>query len=423
MARRTLAGPATLSGIGLHTGATTRVTCGPAGAWQGIRFRRLDLPDHADILADVNHVLDTERRTVLGEGECRVETVEHLLAAVAALELDDVLIELDGPELPICDGSFAPYLELLERAGPCSGPGEPATFTLTTPFTVTEGDASYQVSPAPALRLTTTIVWSHPLIGRQNGSWEISAQTFRQELAQARTFGFTSEVEALRTRGMLKGGSLESAVVLSEDRVLGTTLRWPDEFVRHKTGDILGDLALVGGRVQAHIVATRPSHQGNVAVARAVVRTTAQPGGGMLDIERIMEVLPHRYPLLLVDRILELTPRKRVVGIKNVTINEPFFQGHFPGHPIMPGVLIIESMAQVGGMLLMDELREPPPKVVYFMALDHVKFRRPVVPGDQLRSEVEIVQLRGRNCRLKGIAYVAGQVVAEAEMLARVVDR
>jgi UDP-3-O-[3-hydroxymyristoyl] N-acetylglucosamine deacetylase/3-hydroxyacyl-[acyl-carrier-protein] dehydratase len=205
--------------------------------------------------------------------------------------------------------------------------------------------------------------------------------------------------------------------------VVGTTLRWPDEFLRHKTGDILGDLALVGGRVRAHITATRPSHRGNVALARAIVRTTAQRGGRMLDIQRIMEVLPHRYPILLVDRILELTPRKRVVGIKNVTINEPFFQGHFPGHPIMPGVLIVEAMAQVGGMLLMEELLEGPPKVVYFMALDNVKFRRPVVPGDQLRSEVEIVQLRGRNCRLKGVAYVDGQVVAEAEMLARVVDR
>ena len=423
MPRRTLERPASLSGVGLHTGVTTRLTCGPSGAWQGIRFRRLDLPDYPDVLAEVGQVLDTERRTVLGQGECRIETVEHLLAAVAALELDDVLIELDGPEPPICDGSFAPYLELLEQAGPCDGPGEPATFVVTVPFAVCEGDASYHVSPAPALRLTTTIEWDHPLIGRQTGSWEVTGETFRRELAPARTFGFTSEVAALRSRGMLKGGTMQSAVVLSEDEVLGTTLRWPDEFVRHKTGDILGDLALTGGRVQAHIVATRPSHQGNVAVARAIVRTTAQRGGGMLDIERIMEVLPHRYPILLVDRILELTPRKRVVGIKNVTINEPFFQGHFPGHPIMPGVLIVEAMAQVGGMLLMDELREPPPKVVYFMALDHVKFRRPVVPGDQLRSEVDIVQLRGRNCRLKGVAYVDGQVVAEAEMLARVVDR
>jgi UDP-3-O-[3-hydroxymyristoyl] N-acetylglucosamine deacetylase/3-hydroxyacyl-[acyl-carrier-protein] dehydratase len=180
---------------------------------------------------------------------------------------------------------------------------------------------------------------------------------------------------------------------------------------------------LVGGRIDAHVVATRPSHQGNVAVARAIARTAACSGGTMLDIGRILEVIPHRYPFLLVDRIVELEPMKRVVGIKNVTINEPFFQGHFPGHPIMPGVLIIEAMAQVGGMLLMDELETPGDKIVYFMALDNVKFRRPVTPGDQLRSEVTMLQLRGRTCRLKGVAYVNGQVVCEAEMMARVVDR
>jgi UDP-3-O-[3-hydroxymyristoyl] N-acetylglucosamine deacetylase/3-hydroxyacyl-[acyl-carrier-protein] dehydratase len=423
MPRRTLAGAAALSGVGLHTGARTRVTCQPAEPGQGIRFRRTDLPGAPEVPATLSEVSDTERRTVLGHGEGAIHTVEHLLAAVAALELDDLLLELDGPEPPICDGSFTPYLELLERAGIRSQAGEPLVFRVARPLSLQEGEASYQLAPAAGLRLTTTIEWAHPLIGRQSGSWEMSTEEFRRELAAARTFGFTSELDGLRNRGLLKGGTLESAVVLSDAGVLGTPLRWPDEFVRHKTGDILGDLALVGGRVQAHIVATRPSHQGNVAVARAIVRTTVQRGGGMLDIERIMEVLPHRYPILLVDRILELTPRKRVVGIKNVSINEPFFQGHFPGHPIMPGVLIVEAMAQVGGMLLMDELREPPPKVVYFMALDNVKFRRPVVPGDQLRSEVEIVQLRGRNCRLKGVAYVDGQVVAEAEMLARVVDR
>ena len=423
MPRRTLAATATLSGVGLHTGATTRVSCRPGRADQGIVFRRVDLPGAPEIPARVSEVSDTERRTVLGRGPACIHTVEHLLAAVAALELDDLTIELDGPEPPILDGSFAPYFDALAGAGAANLPGEPVRYAVTRPFTLQEAGASYAVQPAAALRLATTIEWGHPLIGRQSGSWDITPDVFRAELAAARTFGFTSEVSALRARGLLKGATLESAVVLSEDAVLGTPLRWPDEFVRHKTGDILGDLALVGGRVQAHIVATRPSHQGNVALARAIVRTTAQRGGRMLDIQQIMDVLPHRYPILLVDRILELTPRKRVVGIKNVTVNEPFFQGHFPGHPIMPGVLIVEAMAQVGGMLLMDELREPPPKVVYFMALDKVKFRRPVVPGDQLRSEVEIMQLRGRNCRLKGVAYVDGQVVAEAEMLARVVDR
>jgi len=423
MPRRTLAGVGKLSGVGLHTGATTTVSCGPAPSGRGIVFRRTDLAARTEIPARLEEVAATERRTAIGQGEATIHTVEHLLAAVAALELDDLLIELDGPEPPILDGSFGPYLDLLEGAGVRDQEGESATYRVQRSFTLNEGGASYSVSAAEGLRLTTTIEWDHPLIGRQTGSWDITRDGFRENLAPARTFGFTHEVDALRNRGLLKGGSMQSAVVLSDDAVLGTTLRWPDEFVRHKAGDILGDLALIGGRVQAHIVATRPSHQGNVALARTIARTSSQRGGRMLDIGRILEVIPHRYPFLLVDRILDLEPRRRAVGIKNVTINEPFFQGHFPGHPIMPGVLIIEAMAQVGGVLLMDELKKPEDKVVYFMALDNVKFRRPVLPGDQLRSEVEVMQLKGRNCRLKGVAYVDGKVVAEAEMLARVVDR
>jgi UDP-3-O-[3-hydroxymyristoyl] N-acetylglucosamine deacetylase/3-hydroxyacyl-[acyl-carrier-protein] dehydratase len=288
---------------------------------------------------------------------------------------------------------------------------------------VTEGDSTYVVSPFDGLKLTTTIEWNHPLIGRQTGSWDITLEGFRKDLAGARTFGFTHEVEALRSRGLLKGASADSAVVLNDVEVLGNPLRWPDEFVRHKAGDILGDLALVGGRVQAHVIANRPSHQGNVAVARAITRMGSRSGGQTLDINRILEVIPHRYPFIMVDRILELEPRRRVVGLKNVTMNEPFFQGHFPGHPVMPGVLIIEAMAQAGGMLLMDELGTPDEKVVYFMSLDNVKFRRPVLPGDQLRLEVEMIQFRGRTARLKGMALVDGQVVAEAEMLARVMER
>jgi UDP-3-O-[3-hydroxymyristoyl] N-acetylglucosamine deacetylase / 3-hydroxyacyl-[acyl-carrier-protein] dehydratase len=423
MPRRTIAGTAELCGVGLHTGASTRVSCQPAEPDRGVFFRRIDLEGRPEIPARVSEVEATERRTAIGHGETTIHTVEHLLAAVVALELDDLVIELDGPEPPILDGSFAPYLDLLEGAGVRSQEGEPAQYRVGAPFTLTEGDASYIVSPADGLRLTATIEWSHPLIGRQTGSWDITPESFRHDLARARTFGFTHEVEALRSRGLLKGGTVGSAVVLTENEVLGTPLRWPDEFVRHKAGDILGDLALVGGRVRAHVVATRPSHQGNVALARAITRTAERSGGKILDIGRILEVIPHRYPFLLVDRILELEPRRRVVGIKNVTINEPFFQGHFPGHPIMPGVLIIEAMAQVGGMLLMEELQSREDKVVYFMALDNVKFRRPVLPGDQIRSEVEMIQLRGRTCRLKGVAFVEGQVVAEAEMLARVVDR
>jgi len=423
MPRRTIDRVAELSGVGLHTGATTRVSLQPGAAEQGVRFRRSDLPAHPEVPARVAEVEATERRTALGRGDTTIHTVEHLLAAVMALELDDLVIELDGPEPPILDGSFGPWLDALDSAGIRTLPGDPTTYRITRPFTISEGESSYVVSPAEGLRLTTTIEWSHPLIGRQSGSWDINLETFRRDLAPARTFGFTHEVDALRDRGLLKGASTNSAVVLSDTGLLGGPLRWSDEFVRHKAGDIVGDLALVGGRVQAHLVASRPSHQGNIAVARAITRMAEQTGGRILDINRILEVIPHRYPFIMIDRILDLQPRRSVVGIKNVTINEPFFQGHFPGHPVMPGVLIIEAMAQAGGMLLMDELVAREDRVVYFMSLDNVKFRRPVVPGDQLRLEVEMVQFRGRTCRLKGMAFVDGQVVAEAEMMARVMDR
>ena len=423
MARRTLKEPTELRGAGLHTGVSTTVRCLPAPSGSGIRFRRTDLPGKPEFPARVEEVDATERRTAVGHGDVTIDTVEHLLAAVAALEIDDILLEVDGPEAPILDGSFRPFLDALERAGVTEQAGEPVIFQVTTPFTMTVGEANYVVSPAKHLRVTATVEWAHPLIGRQTGSYDVTADGFRRELAGARTFGFVREVEALRAKGLLKGGSTESAVVLSDDGIVNGPLRWPDEFVRHKAGDVVGDLALAGGRIRAHVIATRPSHEGNVALARILSRTASKTGGGVLDIGRILEIIPHRYPFLLVDRILEIEPKKRVVGIKNVTINEPFFQGHFPGHPIMPGVLIVESMAQAGGMLLMGELDTPGDKVVYFMSLDNIKFRRPVIPGDQLRQEVEMVQLRGRVCRLRGVAYVDGAVVCEADMMAMVVDK
>jgi UDP-3-O-[3-hydroxymyristoyl] N-acetylglucosamine deacetylase/3-hydroxyacyl-[acyl-carrier-protein] dehydratase len=382
----------------------------------------VDLPGSPEIPAKLEEVAETERRTALGKGDQTIHTVEHLLAAVAAQEIDDLIIEIDGPEPPIADGSFEPYVKLLREAGSKSHPGDPLVYRVAAPFQVTDGDATYVVSPAKSLRLTTTIEWKHPLIGRQVGSFDVTPEAFTAELAAARTFGFASEVASLRERGLIRGASTANAVVLSENGVVDTRLRWPDEFVRHKAGDIVGDLALLGGRVQAHIIATKPCHQGNIALARSIARTSSRSGASVIDIGRIQDVLPHRYPFLLVDRIVEIEGKTRIVGIKNVTINEPFFQGHFPGHPIMPGVLIIEAMAQVGGMLVLGT-EDISDKVVYFMSLDNVKFRRPVLPGDQLRCEVEMVQFRGKTCRMKGVAFVDGQVVAEAEMMARVVDR
>ncbi len=416
---------ATVRGTGLHTGSDTSLTFEPAAAGRGVVFRRTDLPGAPEIPARLSAVQATDRRTVLGDGAAEVHTVEHVLAAVHGLGIEDLVIALDGPEPPAGDGSFRPFVEALQAAGPVERAGEPVRYRVSAPFTVTEGESTYVISPARGCRLTVTIDFPHPLIGSQAGSWELGPAVFARDLAGARTFGFTHEVERLRAQGLIRGASTANAVVLDAERVLDTELRWPDEFVRHKAGDLAGDLALLGGRLEAHVVATRPSHQGNVALARALARTGQREGGIAMDIGQILDVIPHRYPFLLVDRIIEIEGDRRIVGIKNVTINEPFFQGHFPGHPIMPGVLIIEAMAQVGGMLLLGLFKgeERQEKVVYFMSLDGVKFRRPVLPGDQLRFELEMVQFRGKTCRMKGVALVDGQVVSEAEMMARVVDR
>ena len=425
-ARRSVARRASVRGTGLHTGAATEAAFLPAAAGQGVVFRRVDLDGKPEIPARLTEVDAVERRTAIGHGACTVHTVEHLLAAVAAHEIDDVTVEVTGPEVPILDGSVQPYFDAIAQAGPVDVGGQPRVLTVQAPFTVTEGDSSYVVAPAREFRVTVTIEWAHPLIGRQSGSYVVTPQTFARELAPARTFGFTSEVADLTAKGLIKGASSANAILLDDRGIVnGGGLRWPDEFVRHKAADVVGDLALVGARIRAHIIATRPSHGGNIALAHALARAAKQSGPPKMDIGRIMDVLPHRYPFLLVDRISEVEGRERIVGIKNVTINEQFFQGHFPGHPIMPGVLIIEAMAQVGGMLLMShfEGQNVEDKVVYFMSLDNVKFRRPVVPGDQIRFELEMLQFRGKTCRMKGVGYVDGQVVAEAEMMAMVTDR
>jgi UDP-3-O-[3-hydroxymyristoyl] N-acetylglucosamine deacetylase/3-hydroxyacyl-[acyl-carrier-protein] dehydratase len=425
-ARRSVERRAAVRGTGLHTGAVTEAAFLPAPAGQGVIFRRVDLDGKPEIPARLTEVDAVERRTTIGHGACTVHTVEHLLAAVAAHEIDDVTVEVTGPEVPILDGSVQPYFDAIAQAGPVDVGGQPRVLTVQAPFTVTEGDSSYVVAPARDFRVTVTIEWPHPLIGRQSGSYVVTPETFARELAPARTFGFTSEVAALTARGLIKGASSANAILLDDRGIVnGGGLRWPDEFVRHKAADVVGDLALTGARIRAHVIATRPSHGGNIALAHALARAAKQSGPPKMDIGRIMDVLPHRYPFLLVDRIIEVEGRERIVGIKNVTINEQFFQGHFPGHPIMPGVLIIEAMAQVGGMLLMShfEGQNVEDKVVYFMSLDNVKFRRPVVPGDQIRFELEMLQFRGKTCRMKGVGYVDGQVVAEAEMMAMVTDR
>ncbi len=421
-ARRTIGGEATIEGIGLHLGQPCRLVFRPAATGTGIVFRRSDQPDSAPIPARVDVAVSAERRTQLGKGEHALHTVEHVLAAVGALQIDDLEILMDGPEPPIMDGSAEPFLSALLAAGLVANGGRPEWLVLRKSIRVVDGDSVYEAHPCSRLEVDVTIDFPHPLIGVQSGRYTVSAESFRTELAAARTFGFMHEVEGLRAKGLIQGASTQNAVVLDASGVVENSLRWPDEFVRHKALDCVGDLVLAGARVRARIVAHKPSHRGTVALVRALVQHAVREPS-VYTVEDIMQVLPHRYPFLLVDRILEIEEGKRIVGLKNVTINEPFFQGHFPGHPIMPGVLIIESMAQVGGMLLMRTIDDPTSKVVYFMSLDNIKFRRPVRPGDQLRLELEVVQLRGATCRMRGVATVDGQVATEAEMAAMIRDR
>jgi len=282
--------------------------------------------------------------------------------------------------------------------------------------------SSYVATPDSGLRVSATIDFEHPTIGRRYGSFDMDA-SFSKEIAPARTFGFRADADELHARGLAMGASLENAVVLDDDGVMNDELRFDDEFLRHKVGDVMGDLALLGARLDAHIVAHRPSHEGNVALARAIRTHIRRSGPPIADAARVMEFLPHRYPMLLIDRIVDFDSGKSIVGIKNVTINEPFFQGHFPGHPIMPGVLILEAMAQCGGLLLMDHVENPEDKVVYFMTMDKVKFRKPVIPGDTLVFELHVISIKRQMCKIAGRGLGDGQVVTAAEFMARIMDR
>ena len=420
--RKTIAKAARVSGIGLHLGVACTLEFLPAPSGAGIQFVRRDLEGATPIPALAAHAVLTERRTQLGEEPNAVHTVEHVLAAVAALEIVDLLISLDAPEPPIMDGSAGPFFEALRGAGIREQPGFLRVAHLREPVRLVAGDSVYEAFPSDNFQLDVTIEFAHPLIASQHFASVITATSFAKELAFARTFGFVSEVEALRAKGLIKGASTQNAVVLDDRGVVENELRSPDEFVRHKMMDCVGDLALAGVGIRARIVAHKPSHRGTVLFVRALQASLAQEIQ-VIGIEEIMQVLAHRYPFLLVDRIIEMDPPKRVVGLKNVTINEPFFQGHFPGHPIMPGVLIVEAMAQVGGMLLMGAVPDPANKVVYFTSLNNVKWRKPVKPGDQLRMELEMLQVRGMMCRMQGVAKVDGEVVCEAEMSAMVRDR
>ena len=412
--RRTISRTATVTGTGLHLGVACSLEFRPAPSGSGIRFERRDLPSAPPIPADAAHAVLTDRRTQLGEEPNAVHTVEHVLAAVAALEIDDLLVSLDGPEPPIMDGSAQPFLDALREAGAHVHAGCVHVARLTTPVRLVDGESLYEAAPSEHLDLDVTIDFPHAMIGRQRYAARVTPELFERELGWARTFGFVREVEPLRAMGLIRGASTQNAVVLDDAGVVENSLRSPDEFVRHKMMDCVGDLALVGARLKARVVAHKPSHRGTVLFVRAMQASLSRESQ-VLGIEEIMKVLPHRYPFLLVDRITEFEPDKRIVGIKNVTLNERYLARSDDGPPALPPTILTEAVAQVGAIMILAK-PENRQRLIFFAGIERVRYRRPVHAGDVVVIEANVVRLRSRMGLLKGVARVDGQPVIDGTM-------
>ncbi|MCH2378576.1 MAG: bifunctional UDP-3-O-[3-hydroxymyristoyl] N-acetylglucosamine deacetylase/3-hydroxyacyl-ACP dehydratase [Pedosphaera sp.] len=449
--QQTLAGQARFSGIGLHSGNKVNLAFLPAPPNTGIRFRRVDLDGQPEIEAVVENVSDTNRSTTLSKGNVKLHTVEHVLAAFAGAGIDNAIVELDASEPPIADGSSLQYSQMIEEAGIAAQDEPREIYQLEAPIELQNGDTHMTAFPHDRLKVTCTSAGEN---GRftQLFSAEISPETWRNDISSARTFCYYEEIEHLYKNGLIKGGSLENAIVIRDDAVLtNEPLRYPDEFVRHKILDIIGDLSLIGQPIGAHIVAVCPSHSANCEMARRIVaqknrraqvaRTFAPPAekvqqpkvavepgaaesivldGAQLDVNQIMKVLPHRYPFLMVDRVISIDGN-HIVAQKNVSVNEPYFEGHFPDHPVMPGVMQLEAIAQVAGILMLKKA-ENFGKLAYFMAAEKVKWRKPVLPGDILTIDVELTKSRGKIGKAIGKCLVNGEEVSGALITFMLVD-
>lgn len=426
--QRTIAKEIRLKGRGLHTGAVAEVAIKPAAAGTGIVFVRTDQKPPVHIQATVEHIhqgMGAGRQTSLGNGTAQIRTVEHLMAAFHGLGIDNAMVEIAGDELPGFDGSAQEFANQILKAGFTVQDKPRHYLAVTEPIYLDDGGRSLIVLPNPdGLKLSYTLSYQHRDLKDQFFSLPVTPEIFQKELAPARTFCLREEAEALRAQGYGQGASLENTLVFENDQPIQNTLRFANEACRHKMMDLLGDLYLTGLPLRAHVIACRTGHSQNmrlVAELRArAKKMTAQASHPetlprQLDINEIQKIIPHRHPFLLVDRIIDLVPGKKAVGIKNVTINEEFFKGHFPGHPVMPGVLILEALAQVGGVLMLSQ-PENRGKLAYFMTIEGVKFRQPVHPGDQLRLEAEVIKIRSRTGQCYGKAYVQDRLVCEAEV-------
>jgi UDP-3-O-[3-hydroxymyristoyl] N-acetylglucosamine deacetylase/3-hydroxyacyl-[acyl-carrier-protein] dehydratase len=461
MKQTTIKKPVNVEGVGLHTGQIVSMTFMPAPENYGIKFQRVDLPGQPIIDADVDNVVDTSRGTTIEQNGGRVATVEHVMASLAGLEIDNCLVQINGGETPIMDGSSRYFIKALKEACVVEQDAEREYFTIPQNVFYTESDRSVEMIAMPLddYRLTVMVDYNSPVLGSQHASIT-SLKEFESEVSSCRTFCFLHELELLYNNGLIQGGDLNNAIVIV-DRVIedhelehlakmfnkpkvevkkegilnNVDLRFHNEPARHKLLDLIGDLALIGTPIKAQIMAARPGHAANVAFGKkikALIKKTRSAvkvprydpnKPALYNADQIEKMLPHRYPFLMVDKILEVG-ENHVIALKNVTINEPFFQGHFPSNPVMPGVLIIEAMAQSGGILVLSKVEDPENYNTYFMKIDNAKFKDKVLPGDTLVFRLDLIApIRRGVCVMKGSAFVGDKLVAEAELMAQVAKK